>query len=512
MHRRAFLQQALVCAAPSIAPIGAGLATALSTNAYPRSAAEIYSGIEPHDNRYPPGNVARYGALGDGRTDDTDSINRALSVAQDIYFPPGVYMIRADGPTQTSFNRGTEGGLTPRNNQKLTLDNSATLRAIPNGSTRYNVIRCHRVRNVSIEGGAIQGDRNYHLGTAGEWGHGIGIWHCDAITIRNCIVSDCWGDGIYVDEIEGNGSSNIRIEGVRCTRNRRNGCSVVSATHVRIAGSTFDNQIGTNPQAGLWIEPDVTKSVSDIVVSQCLFYDNQGDGCGASLVRGALVSGIIFDSCRASHCQSGFVLRDVEHGAIISCTAVACEFHGMQIENVSDVSINGCLCATNNRDGLRISGRTTEFAVATSCFSANGGSSIGHGLVIVADPQTSCAPANGHLSSCVFSKNEQHGINIMGGSDIRIADCQFIDNGQGGDSMFANVNIGRLSTVHCERITVDGNAFVVGPQSARPKYHVSIFGGRNCIVTGNDFSDLTAVRSINVSAGSANHIERNIGT
>jgi len=63
-----------------------------------RTPAEISAGVTPVNYAYAPINVKRYGAIGDGTTDDAAAIQRAIEVcvAQgggDVIFPPGDYVI-----------------------------------------------------------------------------------------------------------------------------------------------------------------------------------------------------------------------------------------------------------------------------------------------------------------------------------------------------------------------------------------------------------------------------------
>ena len=80
---------------------------------YPTTFAESSASITPSDFSYPPGNVLRYGATGDGVTDDTTAIQNALLVQftgrtsttdgasntfgynMPVYFPEGTYLISA---------------------------------------------------------------------------------------------------------------------------------------------------------------------------------------------------------------------------------------------------------------------------------------------------------------------------------------------------------------------------------------------------------------------------------
>lgn len=54
---------------------------------YARTAAETTAGVTPSNFSYPPYDVRRYGAVGDGVTDDTAAFNRAGSVGRDISVP-----------------------------------------------------------------------------------------------------------------------------------------------------------------------------------------------------------------------------------------------------------------------------------------------------------------------------------------------------------------------------------------------------------------------------------------
>ncbi len=49
---------------------------------YPQSPEELAAGITPSNYNYPPLNVLRYGAVGDGKTDDAAAFNRLFAVAK----------------------------------------------------------------------------------------------------------------------------------------------------------------------------------------------------------------------------------------------------------------------------------------------------------------------------------------------------------------------------------------------------------------------------------------------
>jgi len=225
-----------------------------------------------------PINVMDYGAKGDGSTDDTAAIQRAIDFASNgsdgtIIVPDGTFLINAD----TSIKM--------KSNTHLRLSNNATLKAKANKNQNYGVITINGVHNASVAGGKIIGDRLIHTGTSGEWGMGIKILGSSNIYIATIAISNCWGDGIYVSQ--GSGilySQYVTIENVKLDNNRRQGISVISAKDLIIKDSTASNTNGTAPQYGLDLEPNSTiEFLQNILIDNFHTENNAGFGIGINL-------------------------------------------------------------------------------------------------------------------------------------------------------------------------------------------------------------------------------------
>ena len=189
-------------------------------------------------------NVKQFGAYGDGTHDDTLSIQTALNFCKTVHVKSGTYMV----------NSTTHINLNDDNN--LILDNDAIIKSMPNESSSYAVVLIQNVNNVSISGGTIQGEKNEHEGETGEWGMCLSVRDCSNVTLNGIKLIDGWGDGLYINNVENVYSSNLYIKG-----NRRNGISVISATNYHSENDYIEDIGGTNPEAGVDLEPNETTEI-----------------------------------------------------------------------------------------------------------------------------------------------------------------------------------------------------------------------------------------------------------
>lgn len=228
-----------------------------------------------------------YGAAGDGVTDDTWAIQRAIAdvagTGGTVRIPDGTYLIN---PVIQNGN-----GLLLGSSMTLSLSSGAVLKAAPTATGSYSVVSLRGLHDVNVVGGTIQGDRDEHLGSSGEWGIGLTITSSRNIVIQGVTARDCWGDGFYV----GMASRNVTLCNVTADRNRRNGLSIVGVDGMAVRNSAFRNTVGTEPECGIDVEPNAGETVIRLQVVDCTLSGNRGGGFNggpaASLANQAFFTG-----------------------------------------------------------------------------------------------------------------------------------------------------------------------------------------------------------------------------
>ena len=260
--------------------------------------------------------VKSYGAVGNGSTDDTSAIQAAIAAANGlipVWIPSGTYMVNAATGLQLTI-AGT----------KLILAPGATLKAVTNSLTTYVIVNI-TAADCSVTGGTIQGDLTTHTGSTGEWGHGITInGGANRCLIESVTVKHCWGDGIYV----GNGMpADVRIVGVVCDSNRRQGLSIVGANRIRVLGGSFINtgSLGsTSPAAGIDVEPNPSSgnNVLEFAIVGAVCASNVGPGIQVTRATAQTTRGMLNGCTTHANTQSGILAAG--GAGSLAVTAVGC--------------------------------------------------------------------------------------------------------------------------------------------------------------------------------------------
>lgn len=207
-----------------------------------------------------------FGAVGDGVTDDTSAINKALEHTDVLNMNAKTYLVSAD--LETTIAIMAIG--------KTINGNGATIKIKPVSGEYYSIIRAKG--NTRISNLTIIGERDDHIGTSGQWGMGISLCNSNYANIENVTIKNCWGDGIYLgsenNDTGENGCANVTITNCIIDNNRRNGISVINCDKFVIDGCTISNTNGTSPQTGVVIERNFDNEITNGIIKNCTFIDN----------------------------------------------------------------------------------------------------------------------------------------------------------------------------------------------------------------------------------------------
>jgi len=269
-------------AASPISWIAASLLAACLAFAQPAASFSASPGCAPRTLSSFVINVRERGARGDGQTDDTSAIQRAIDEAAKkggtVLVPNGTYMVSAVRDNRLSL----------KSNVTLRLATGAVVKAIPNDSEKYSVLHISDASNVAVIGGTLEGERDQHSGKTGEWGMGLWISEgAEHVTISGVTAAKMWGDGFYIQ-----GANDVKFCSITADNNRRQGLSIIQVNGLEIKNSTFKNTRGTRPSAGIDIEPDNEEQhVANVRIHDSQFLDNAGPGI-AVVAKKSLVSNI----------------------------------------------------------------------------------------------------------------------------------------------------------------------------------------------------------------------------
>ncbi len=135
-------------------------------------------------------------------------------------------------------------------------------------------------KNLTILGYGATLQMNKSEYTSGEFRHALKLGGCTNVTVKGFTIRDSGGDGININRgTTKEYSENIIIEDVVSLNNRRQGLSVVTAKDVWIRNSEFSETKGTQPEAGIDLEPTFAYDrLQNINIQNCTFRNNNFAG------------------------------------------------------------------------------------------------------------------------------------------------------------------------------------------------------------------------------------------
>jgi len=119
-----------------------------------------------------------------------------------------------------------------------------------------------------------------HASDGSEYRHCLDIEGASNVTISGISCNQSGGDGLYIGYgAQGQPSQNVTVSDSIFDQNFRQGWSLISGQHIYVYRCHFTNTSGTNPEAGLDIEPNVPSGVvADVHIEDSFTNGNAGPG------------------------------------------------------------------------------------------------------------------------------------------------------------------------------------------------------------------------------------------
>ena len=200
-------------------------------------------------------NVKRFGAVGDGSTNDSSAIQsalNALSSGSTLVFPKATYLCYALNIDQT------DGWQIDLQGSTLKVPDST---AVSSGNWLIRVRRCD---DWSIKNGVLDGNRDNRT-PAEVSAHTLMVRGGSRYVVENVRSINAVVDGFYITSEDTKDYSSYTSEGqfINCVADNcyRQGMSIISGRALVVQGGAYINTSGTAPQAGIDIEANSTDTV-----------------------------------------------------------------------------------------------------------------------------------------------------------------------------------------------------------------------------------------------------------
>lgn len=274
----------------------------------PQSDNEVVRGVTPTNYWYPVGNVKRYGAVGDGSTNDTAAIQRAIDAVSDqaaainsittytggvVYFPKGKYLVSKNAFTITTTALILKGEGAQNFNDFKAPATAIIVDGTGSSSSDY-VFKANTTENAR---GFVGQDIafQYKNSFAGDYFY----WGAAGFTLERCSFSATTLTAPY-------------------PRTCNSFLRMFLGHHYRLHSCSF-----SDAQWAIIIDNDLGANTNDWSILGCCFYDftagfikNTGDG-----VQGMDIGGCNFDPITSAFPTDGVVLAGIG-GSIHGCMFV----------------------------------------------------------------------------------------------------------------------------------------------------------------------------------------------
>ena len=424
----------------------------------------------------------------DGATDVTATLSTAATAAVaagiPLVLPRGIGIITAWAPPSNLTVRGAGQDLTV-----LRLNSTAT-------GANTVAVDVSGKSGVSISGLTIDGNRAAFSGVTTEWKHALNARDVTNLALTNVALVNAKGDGLYVGRSTGH-STGLMALNLNCRNNYRNNLSVIDLSRSRFVNCSFINANGTNPQAGVDLEPNFTTDVlEDIGFTNCISSGNAEAGLqlaytgGVATLSSALSTAAAITSLPVAALPQAIPAGAVKviaqnntvneqtfqtSGAALGDTTIpitsATPTYAFGVDSLVQVAptqhrvvFTNCSFDNNSESGVA-AGRGNDISFVGCSMSQNTQSGIDFTHTDTRDLS---------FTDCIISLNGQHGVNMVntttGGviNHVSFTSCRILDNGTSAPGTYFGLNLTPQGTSLARKIFLIGN--LVGNQNTANQF------------------------------------------
>ncbi len=220
---------------------------------WPRTSEETTAGVTPTALQYPPGNLRRYGAVGDGTTDDWQALEDAIaSHPEKMYAPAGTYWLNGSG-------HGGVGNILPTATRISIRGDGPTVSIFKEAKIRAEVGT--PVTNYSVQDvGFIESGNPLYMHTANV----VAISNCHFASDTTLAAPRCIQMFITTNVLIDHCYFDVFQDGVRL------GDAAASNQYVTISNCIFNNENNTTAE---WASGVNVSACNDLTVVNNIFHD-----------------------------------------------------------------------------------------------------------------------------------------------------------------------------------------------------------------------------------------------
>ena len=418
----------------------------------------------------------------DGATDVTATLTTAAAAAVTagvpLVLPRGVGVITAWAPPSNLTVCGAGQDLTI-----LRLNPAAT-------GANTVAVDVSGKSNISISGLTVDGNRTAFPAVT-EWKHALNARDITGLTLTNVALINAKGDGLYVGRSTGH-STGLMALNLTCRNNFRNNLSVIDLARSRFVNCSFIGAAGSNPQAGIDLEPNFTTDVlEDIGFTNCISSGNAEAGLqlaytgGVATLSSALSTGAAIASLPVVALPQAIPAGAVKiiaqnntvneqtfqtTGAALGDTSIpitsATPTYAFDTASLVQVAptqhrvvFTNCSFDNNGESGVA-AGRANDISFVGCSMSQNAQNGVDFTHTDTRDLS---------FTDCIISLNGQHGVNMVntttGGviNHLSFTSCRILDNGASAPGTYFGLNLTPQGTSVARKIFLIGN--LVGNQT-----------------------------------------------